>query len=342
MKKNNCDKIVLFAKPSGCTSFSSLFSIKRAFSTKKVGHTGTLDSFASGLLVVCCGSLTKLAGRITEFDKSYEAVIKFGEETDTLECTGKLVAVAQLPLVSDLEKALAHFTGEFLQAPPAFSAIHVDGNRASDLVRKGVAVEIPKRLVKVYSSEILEAKLNSSNRVEYARIRFSVSKGTYIRSLARDIGINCSSRASLAGLLRTSIGHFELKNAAGYDFLQPFNIENAISNSKKLIDDGNLLKQNKINAFNIDENALENQIRQKSMPMNYLLAKDCGFSVAHVLDSFKNSFKNGATLSFSNFVEKKESFFTDFIAVFSQQEDFLGLVQNTGNFSLKYSFVLHD
>lgn len=344
MKKNTDDKIVLFAKPSGCTSFSSLFSIKHAFSTKKVGHTGTLDSFASGLLVVCCNSLTKLAGKITEFDKSYEAVIKFGEETDTLECTGKVVARAKLPLLNDLENSVERFTGELLQTPPAFSAIHIDGKRASDIVRKGLSVEIPKRKIKVYSAKILEVKQNFLGEVEYARISFCVSKGTYLRSLARDIGIDCKSRASLVGLLRTSIGQFELKNAAGYEFLPFFNIENSIKNAEKLVQtkkepELNKIKQSK--ELSKQELELQKQIREKSMPMDCFLAKNCGFSVVHLLNSFETSFKNGVKLSFSNFLESKESFSTEFIAVFSQQEDFLGLIQKEQNGKLKYSFVLH-
>ena len=127
------DGIVLLAKKTGLTSFTALNSVKKALNTTKVGHTGTLDSFAQGLLVVCCGRLTRLAGNITEFDKSYEAVIKFGEETDTLEYTGQIIRRAPLPSLEALEASVKKYTGKQLQAPPAFSALHANGKRASDL-----------------------------------------------------------------------------------------------------------------------------------------------------------------------------------------------------------------
>ena len=175
MEKN---KIVLLSKLSGFTSFSSLYSVKRAFNTQKVGHTGTLDSFAQGLLVVCTGSLTRIAGKITEFNKVYEAVLKFGEETDTLECTGKIIKKTELPLLSDLKNALKKFTGELFQVPPVYSALHVGGKRASDVARSGKSVKLPERKITVFDSELLETSLTPDNRVSEARIKFSVSKGT--------------------------------------------------------------------------------------------------------------------------------------------------------------------
>ena len=123
--------------------------------------------FAQGLLVVCTGRLTRLAGNITEFDKSYSAIIKFGQETDTLEYTGNIVKKAPLPTLDDLKDALKKFTGDLLQAPPAYSSIHVDGKRASDLARKGIDVEIPKRKIKVFSAELRDYIL-SDDKVLYA------------------------------------------------------------------------------------------------------------------------------------------------------------------------------
>lgn len=145
MNKNNIeDGIVLLSKRTGETSFSSLYNVKKALGTKKVGHTGTLDSFASGLLVICTGKLTKLVSNITEFDKTYEAVLKFGEETDTLEYTGSVIKKTDLPDLAKLEEVLQKYKGEMLQKPPIYSAIHIDGKRASDLARKGVEADIPK------------------------------------------------------------------------------------------------------------------------------------------------------------------------------------------------------
>ena len=158
----NCDKIVLLAKKTGLTSFTSLNCVKKAFKTTKVGHTGTLDSFAQGLLVVCCGRLTRLAGNITEFDKSYKAIIKFGQETDTLECTGQIIKNAPLPTLQSLENALKKFNGNIMQTPPAFSAIHVDGKRASDLAREGKTAQLKPRPVTIFDAKIIETKLNSA------------------------------------------------------------------------------------------------------------------------------------------------------------------------------------
>ena len=141
------DKIVLLAKQPGITSFNSLYNVKRAFNTTKVGHTGTLDNFAQGLLVVCTGRLTKLAGNIIEFDKSYKAVLRFGTETDTLDYEGQIIKEAALPDEQTVRKIVASFVGEQEQKPPVYSAIHVDGNRASELVRKGLDVELPSRKI---------------------------------------------------------------------------------------------------------------------------------------------------------------------------------------------------
>ena len=150
----NKDGIILFAKPKGPTSFNAISAIKRALDTTKVGHTGTLDSFAQGLLVVCTGRLTKLAGNIIEFDKSYSAVIKFGEQTDTLEYTGNVVKTSALPSLKNLEEAVKAFTGKIMQTPPVFSAIHINGKRASDLIRQGQKVEMESREVQIHSADI--------------------------------------------------------------------------------------------------------------------------------------------------------------------------------------------
>ncbi len=236
MHDSKISGIVLLAKQPGITSFSSLYTVKKALGTKKVGHTGTLDSFAQGLLVVCAGNLTRLSQKITGFDKEYEAVIEFGTETDTLDPTGNVIKSTGLPAYETFQKSLEQFNGEIMQCPPAFSALHVDGKRASDLCRQGYAVELEARPVTVFSHEILEVHFESESEqveqrlVKYARIRFCVSKGTYIRSLARDIGIACGSSAHLAGLLRTKVGMFNLEDAAGTGLLYDFTIKNVIEN----------------------------------------------------------------------------------------------------------------
>ncbi len=220
--------ILPYAKKSGLTSFSSLGCIKKALHTKKVGHTGTLDSFAEGLLVVLTGSLTRLVPFFTLFDKTYEAVISFGEETDTLDPSGSVIRNAPLPDSADFEKSLSAFCGTIMQSPPAYSAIHVNGKRASELAREGRLESLPERPVTVFKNEILEMRLTPENKLRYARVLFHVSKGTYIRSLARDIALNCNSAAHLIGLKRTKVGCFSLEDAAFFEDLEDFTIDSVV------------------------------------------------------------------------------------------------------------------
>jgi len=196
--------LILFNKPPGITSFDALRDIKRALGTGKVGHTGTLDKFASGLLIVLVGKALRLSKWFTHCDKKYIGKIRFGEETDTLDPEGKIIAEASPPLREDVEKALPQFTGAIMQAPPAFSAIHINGKRASDLSRGGKEVEMKEREVTIYKLELL------SWEPPFAQIFVHCSSGTYIRSLARDIALAAGSRAHLVELKRTHVGGFEL------------------------------------------------------------------------------------------------------------------------------------
>ena len=156
---NALSGVMLFAKAPGRTSFSSLSTIKKALGTSKVGHTGTLDSFADGLLVVLVGSLTRLVPHITGFDKDYLALVEFGSETDTLDPTGSVIKTAPLPTEEAVRAVLPRFLGDIMQVPPVYSALHVEGKRASDAVRRGEEVSLPARPVHIYSLSLLEANL---------------------------------------------------------------------------------------------------------------------------------------------------------------------------------------
>jgi len=196
--------LILFNKPSGITSFDALRDIKRALGTGKVGHTGTLDKFASGLLIVLVGKALRLSKWFTHCDKKYEGRIFFGSETDTLDPEGEIIAKAPLPTRQQMEEALPQFTGEIMQAPPSFSSIHIDGKRASVLAREGKMPEMKKRPVTIYELKLLNWE------PPFADIFVHCSSGTYIRSLARDIAIAAGSRAHLCELKRTQIAGFEL------------------------------------------------------------------------------------------------------------------------------------
>jgi len=219
------DGMLLLAKQSGQTSFSTLWQVKRALGTKKIGHTGTLDSFADGLLVVLSGRLTRLASWIIDSDKTYEALIRFGSETDTLDPEGSIVSTAPFPLFETFKASLTHFIGTINQKPPAYSAIHINGQRSSDLARKGQAVEPASRNVRIDTLDLLDAltpdgtSSKDGHPVALARIRISCGKGTYVRSLARDIAYFSGSVAHLVALRRTALGPFKLEQAVGLEHL---------------------------------------------------------------------------------------------------------------------------
>jgi tRNA pseudouridine55 synthase len=207
--------LILLNKRPGITSFQSLNRIKKACATGKVGHTGTLDKFASGLLLVLVGRAVRLTPWFSGCDKEYEGTIQFGTETDTLDPEGLPVAEAPPPDRETLEAVLPRFRGDLLQAPPVYSAVHVDGERAHKLARSGAAVEMQKRPVTIHTLELL------SYEPPLAEIRIRCSKGTYIRSLARDIALASGSRGHLAALTRTGIAGFRLDEAVDDSVLEP-------------------------------------------------------------------------------------------------------------------------
>lgn len=176
-------------KPVGIGSTEVVSAVKRSlrdggYAKAKVGHGGTLDPLASGVLPVAIGEATKLAGRLLDGDKVYRFSIRFGEETDTLDAEGAVVATSEvLPSPGQVEAALARFTGAIDQVPPAYSALKVDGKRAYALARAGEEVALATRAVTVHALRLLAADAAS------ATLEAHVSKGTYIRSLARDIAL---------------------------------------------------------------------------------------------------------------------------------------------------------
>lgn len=204
-------------KPVGLGSTAVVSRVKRAlgeggYPKLKVGHGGTLDPLASGVLPVALGEATKLAGRMLGADKVYEFSIRFGEETDTLDAEGEVVARSDVrPTPEAVEAVLARFTGEIEQLPPAYSALKVDGRRAYDLARRGEAVELKPRRVTVHSLGFRRAGSDE------ATLTARVSKGTYIRSLARDIARALDSVGHVTMLRRLEAGPFTLDSAISLD-----------------------------------------------------------------------------------------------------------------------------
>jgi tRNA pseudouridine55 synthase len=204
---NLVSSVLLIDKPTGVTSFSSLSPIKREID-KKVGHAGTLDKFAHGLMIVLTGRMTKLNSIFSSLDKTYEATFEFGKMTDTLDPEGEVIQTGPIPTLEEITQAVKeHFDGPILQVPPKYSAIHLNGKRAYELVREGKEVPLIAREVTLYSVDI------TSYTPPFVTLTIHCSKGTYIRSLARDIAAACNTVAYVTKLERTSIGPYSIQES---------------------------------------------------------------------------------------------------------------------------------
>jgi len=200
------DGVLVIDKPSGPTSFDVVRQVRALLKVKKAGHTGTLDPMATGVLPICLGEATKVAGFITEGDKAYDATVLLGVETDTQDAQGKVTAEAPVPPLTAplLETALAPFRGTFEQVPPMYSAVKVAGKRLYELARAGEEVERASRQVTVYELTLRDF---SSNRL---KLSVRCSKGFFVRTLAYDIGRALGCGAHLEALRRTMHGPFTL------------------------------------------------------------------------------------------------------------------------------------
>ncbi len=209
------DGVLLVDKKAGITSHDVVDTFRRRCNVKKAGHTGTLDPLATGLLVLCVGKATRLQNYLMGMEKTYEGTIQFGWATDSYDATG-------VPVTDPVEASVEHidfqpfvqrFSGEIDQMPPAFSAKKVDGVRAYEMARKGEKVELKTKRVTVYEFTIVE--------VSGSRVRFRVrsSAGTYMRSLAHDLGTAVGIPAHLKELRRTAIGNFKVEDAIAFEKL---------------------------------------------------------------------------------------------------------------------------
>jgi tRNA pseudouridine55 synthase len=207
--------VLVMNKPAGCTSFDVVRRVRAMIGVSRVGHTGTLDPLATGVLALCLGQATKVAGFLTEGSKSYEAVIRLGVETDSYDAAGKVTAEASVPPLTAprLEAAFAKFRGESLQTPPMFSAVKIGGKRLYELARAGKEIARPARPVTVH-----ELTLRDFTAAEL-RILVKCSKGFFVRALAHDIGKELGCGAHLLSLTRTASGPFTLAQSMTLDQL---------------------------------------------------------------------------------------------------------------------------
>jgi tRNA pseudouridine55 synthase len=210
---DSLDGAILIDKPAGPTSHDIVDAVRRHFQIKKVGHCGTLDPAATGLLVILLGKGTKLSERLMSSDKVYEGTIKFGVTTDSWDADGEIVATFPVPplTVESLNLFAQPMQGDQLQIPPMHSAIKKDGVPLYKLARKGIEVERKPRLIRIYSFKF------NSYAEPISSFRVACTKGTYVRTLAHDIGERAGCGAHLASLRRLESGAFNVSNAASLD-----------------------------------------------------------------------------------------------------------------------------
>ena len=222
---------LLLNKPQGITSFSAVSAVKRLAGEKRVGHAGTLDPMATGVLPVFLGKATALSGLLLDGDKRYTAQIELGITTDTDDITGKVLKTKPVNVTQEqLNSALHNFLGKIEQQPPIYSALKKDGVRLYSLARQGKTVDIPKRNVEIFEINLLNGLQNNRFTIDV-----SVSKGTYIRSLARDIGEFLGTGATLTQLKRTESCGFKISECTNLDDITPENISDVLFNEEKAV-----------------------------------------------------------------------------------------------------------
>lgn len=269
-------------KPKDWTSFDVVNKVKHLLNIKKVGHLGTLDPMATGLLLVTIGKATKLFDFMQEKSKTYLATFKFGLSTDTLDITGKIVATSpNIPTRNEIESVLPKFIGDIEQVPPKYSAKSINGKRAYDLARENIDFELKPKIVKIESIDI----------VSYAdgelTLNITCGSGTYIRSIGRDIATELNSCATMTNLVRTNIGKFSLKDSHEIDELDKTNIQDKILKIRDCLD---------LKVLDLDEKQTEKLLNGQVLNLNY----PNGY---YLLNSKEDAC---AILTISNFMAKME------------------------------------
>ncbi|MSS19960.1 tRNA pseudouridine(55) synthase TruB [Pseudoramibacter porci] len=213
--------VLILNKPIGMTSHDLVNIIRKFFNIKKVGHTGTLDPDAQGVMIVALGRATKFIRFFSDTNKTYHAQILFGNETDTYDISGKIMNKKEPTFsAASLKDSIGSFAGKIMQRPPIFSALKKDGRHYYEYARQGIQIDIPKREVEIFDIQLLDAKVPFS-----ANIRIKCSSGTYIRSLCHDIGLSLGTYACMGKLERTAIGRFDVEQSFSISDLEKMNPE---------------------------------------------------------------------------------------------------------------------
>ena len=224
---NNYNGILMVNKPSGITSRDVVNIVGKTLNTKKVGHTGTLDPMATGVLVLCLGNALKVCELITANDKEYIAKVILGIETETLDTTSPIINTKKTNITKEeIEKVLNSFKGSYLQEVPKYSAVKINGKKLYEYAREGKEIELPKKMVTIYDIQLI-SDITYYNDTTSFYIKITVSKGTYIRSLIRDIGYKLNTYGCMDSLERTRQGIFNIDNS--------YTLEEIKNNNYKLL-----------------------------------------------------------------------------------------------------------
>ena len=217
MEKNDFGGVLCFNKPAGCTSHDIVYRVRKLYGTKQVGHTGTLDPLATGVLVVMVGRAVKASEFLTADEKEYVATLKLGLTTDTEDITGEVLSEykGEMPDFETVKSAVFSFTGEIEQVPPMYSALKKDGKKLIDLARQGITVEREARKVRVDKIDVFETE-----KPDEFLLNVRVSKGTYIRTLCADIGKKLGCGGTMKTLMRLEASGFTLEDAVTLEQLE--------------------------------------------------------------------------------------------------------------------------
>lgn len=278
--------IVNVYKEKGFTSFDVVAKMRGIFHQKKVGHTGTLDPDAEGVLPICLGKATRVCDLLTDKDKVYEAVMLLGKSTDTQDVSGEIIEKSVVvPTNEEIEKAIHSFVGKQKQIPPMYSALKVNGQKLCDLARQGITVERKERDITIFSIEIME--------ICFPRVRMKVhcSKGTYIRTLCNDIGKSLGCFGCMESLLRTKVADYTIENAL------------------RLSEIEELVKNNPVEAWNFVGSV-------DSVFMH--------FSKVETLDKAKKLVENGNRIPLS-FIKDQREIMEEKVRLYDADERFIGI-----------------
>lgn len=242
--------VIILNKPANITSRDVINQLTKILNTKKIGHTGTLDPIATGVLVICIGKYTKLCEVLTSTYKEYIATIKLGLKTDTLDITGNILNKEEIPNLSEIQiiNVLESFLGKSIQTTPIYSAVKINGKKLYEYAREGKEIELPKREIDIQKIELLSYK---NNEITF---KTTVSKGTYIRALIDDICTKLNIIGTMSSLIRTKQGNFSLENAYTIEEIAKKNyhlltLEEVLNDYEKINIDDNLFEKVKNGAI---------------------------------------------------------------------------------------------